>query len=124
MLNIVERETSSKNGKNSLKSHAQSKNPTTRRATLERLEERRLLSISKSGAIQNENESELYANECYVADPNHAVAPLILNTAGSGWTNNFIYDPNQPLFKDILNEDYTLADNSQAIDIGSANIVA
>ncbi|MBQ8286465.1 MAG: hypothetical protein IJZ10_09195, partial [Thermoguttaceae bacterium] len=44
----------------------------------------------------------------------------------TAWTNadatdvvNFVYDAEQPLFKDAANGDYTLAENSQAIDKGA-----
>ena len=42
------------------------------------------------------------------------------------WTsgeNNYVYDASQPLFTDAANDDYTLADNSQAIDKGDNQYV-
>ena len=68
----------------------------------------------------NQGNAEVWSSESSVK----AYCTLSSYSEWNGGSNNYVFNPAKPLFKDATNGDYTLATNSQALDKGNNAYVA
>lgn len=112
------------NAKDAQKRRARQQRPVSpRRVSFEQLENRELLSVSNSmlgASVPYDGAAPLFG----VNSAAFLESATLVTNASSGWTNNFVYDPSLPLFVDPEQGNFSLADNSQAIDRGSNTIAA